>query len=121
MSIRFLLVDSCISQLLSITHKICKSFDCNLSIDVGGTFLDISKAFDKVWHDGLIYKLKSYDVENKHLNLIQNYLTNRRQSVHLNGSTLIKMDKYSSRSTTRICFRSFVVFSLCKRFKVLMV
>ena len=37
----------------------------NSSVDVRGTFLDISKVFDKVWHDGLIYKLKSYDVENK--------------------------------------------------------
>ena len=44
----FLPLDSCISQLLSITHKIYKSFDCNPPLDVRGTFLDISKAFDKV-------------------------------------------------------------------------
>ena len=48
MSIRFLLGDSCISQLLSITHEICKSFDCNRLVDVRGTFSDISKAVDKV-------------------------------------------------------------------------
>ena len=83
----FLPGDSCISPLLSITHKIYKSFDCNHSVDVIGTFLDISKAFDKVWHDGLIYKLKSYGVENKLLNLIQNYLTNRQQGVLLNERT----------------------------------
>ena len=70
---------SCTSQLLSITHEIYKSFDCNP--------LDISKAFDKVWYDVLIYKLKSYGVENKLLNLIQNYLTNRQQRVLLNGQT----------------------------------
>ena len=40
-----------------------------------------------VWHNGLIYKLKSYGVENKLLNLIQNYLTNRQQRVLLNGQT----------------------------------
>ena len=74
-------------QLLSITYEIYKSFDSNPSIDVIGTFLDISKAFDKVWHDGLIYKLKSYGVENKLLNLIQNYLTNRQQRLLLNGKT----------------------------------
>ena len=44
--------DSCINQLLSITHDIFTSFDNGL--EVRGVFLDISKAFDKVWHDGLI-------------------------------------------------------------------
>ena len=83
----FLPCDSCTSQLLSITHEIYKSFDCNPSVDVTVPFLDISKAFDKVWHDGLIYKLKSYGVENKLLNQIQNYLTNRQQRVLLNGRT----------------------------------
>ena len=48
--------DSCINQLLVITHEIYKSFD--LCLDVRAVFLDISKAFDKVWHQGLLYKLK---------------------------------------------------------------
>ena len=48
-------VDSCINQLLLITHEMYKSFDNGL--DVCGVFLDISKVFDKVWHKGLIYKL----------------------------------------------------------------
>ena len=48
--------DSCINQLLSITPDIFTSFD--KALEVRGVFLDISKAFDKVWHDGLIYKLK---------------------------------------------------------------
>ena len=38
--------DSCINQLLSITHEICKSFEGGL--EVRGIFLDISKAFDEV-------------------------------------------------------------------------
>ena len=42
--------DSCINQLLSITHDIYKSFDNGLEIQV--IFLDISKVFDKVWHKG---------------------------------------------------------------------
>ena len=38
--------DSCVNQLLAITHEICKSF--NEGFEVRGIFLDISKAFDKV-------------------------------------------------------------------------
>ena len=45
--------DSCINQLLSITHDIFTSFDNGL--EVRGVFLDISKAFYKVWHNELIY------------------------------------------------------------------
>ena len=48
--------DSCTNQQLTITHEIYKSFDEGL--EVRGVFLDISKAFDKVWHEGLIFKLK---------------------------------------------------------------
>ena len=48
-------------------------------------YLDMSKAFDKVWHEGLIFKLKQNGIEGKFLNLFQNYLTNRKQRVVLNG------------------------------------
>ena len=48
--------DSCISRLLSIVHKIQSSFDCNPPVDTRAIFLDISKAFDKVWHQGLLFK-----------------------------------------------------------------
>ena len=45
--------DSCVNQLLSITHKIFEAFDCNPTLEVRSVFLDISKAFDKVWHEGM--------------------------------------------------------------------
>ena len=77
--------DSCVAQLLSVTHEIYKSFACNPPQDIRGTFLDISKAFDKVWHKGLISKLKSYGVDGSLLKLMENYLTGRHQRVVLNG------------------------------------
>ena len=83
----FLPDDSCTSQLLSIIHEIQKSFDESPPIDVRALFLDISKAFDKAWHKGLIYKLKSFGISGNLLNLIENYLTNQKQRVVLNGQT----------------------------------
>ena len=83
----FLPGDSSIAQLLSIIHEIQTAFDNNPTVDVRGVFLDISKAFDKVWHDGLVFKLKSYGVEGELLSLLKNYLQNREQRVVLNGQT----------------------------------
>ena len=47
--------DCCINQLLSITH-IFEYLD--QGYEVRGAFLDIWKAFEKVWHNGLIHKLE---------------------------------------------------------------
>ena len=52
--------DSYVNQLLSITHEIYHLLDNGL--EFRGAFLDISKAFDKVWHEGLILKLKQYGI-----------------------------------------------------------
>ena len=48
--------DLCINQLLSLNHDIYQSFDNGFQVK--GVFLDISKSLDKVWHEGIIYKLK---------------------------------------------------------------
>ena len=79
----FLPGDSCVSQLLSIVHEIQSSFDS--SLEVRAVFLDISKAFDKAWHPGLLFKLKSSGIEGNLLKLLENYLHNRKQRVVLNG------------------------------------
>ena len=50
-------------------------------------FLNMSKAFDKVWHEGLIFKLKSMGISDALLELIKSFLTNRFQRVVLNGQT----------------------------------
>ena len=75
--------DSCTNQLLSLVHEIHESFDRNL--EVRSIYLDMSKAFDKVWHEGLIFKLEQNGIDGKLLNLFKNYLSNRKQRVVLNG------------------------------------
>ena len=77
--------DSTINQLISITHTIFKAFDCNPPLDVRSVYLDISKAFDRVWHNGLIYKLQRCGVSGEFLSLIQSFLKNRKQRKVLNG------------------------------------
>ena len=46
----------------------------------------MSKAFDKVWHAGLIFKLKQNGISGGLLILLENYLSNRKQGVLINGS-----------------------------------
>ena len=43
--------------------------------------LDISKAFDKVWHDGLLFKLRKYGITSNLLTWFKSYLSNRKQRV----------------------------------------
>ena len=81
---RFIPGDSCVAQLLLITHEIYKGFDCNRPADTRGIFLDISKAFVKVWHEGLIFKLRSYGIDGDLLKLLINYLEDCKQRVELN-------------------------------------
>ena len=79
--------DSCESQLLSICHEIYASFDCYPTLEVMGVFLDISKAFDRVRHEGLIYKIKSIGISGAVLKLIESFLSNRYRRVLLNGQS----------------------------------
>ena len=77
--------ESYINQLLAITQEIFGTFDCNPPLEVRLVFLDISKTFDKVWHEGLLYKLKSMGISGELYNLLENYLSDRFQRVILNG------------------------------------
>ena len=75
--------DSCVNQLVSTTHEIYKSF--YKGHEVRGVFLDISKPFDKVWHDGIISKLTQNGISGSLLKLLGDFLSARRQRVVLNG------------------------------------
>ena len=75
--------DSTVSQLLYIVHKIRKTLsDKNIS---QGIFLDVSAAFDKVWHNGLLAKLGQIGVEGSFLDTISSYLAGRQQVVVVDG------------------------------------
>ena len=68
-----------------ITYKIFEAFDCNPSLEVRSVFLDISKSFDKVWYEGMLYKLKSMGISRELCKILENYLSNRFQRALLNG------------------------------------
>ena len=74
-------------QLLSFVHDIYASFDFNPPRDVGGIFLYLSKAFDRVWHEGLIYKVKRIGCTGLPLELIQSFLSHRFRIVVLKGQS----------------------------------
>ena len=77
--------DSVTNQLLFFANEIHNAFDDKNCLEIRSVYLDMSKAFDKVWHEGLVFKLKQNGVDGKLLHLFQNYLTNRKQRVLING------------------------------------
>ena len=75
--------DSCINQLLSITHEIFQSFD--KGFEARSVFQDTSKAFDKVWRKGLIFKLSQNGISGNLLDVLSDFLSDRKQRVVLNS------------------------------------
>ena len=51
--------NSCSNQLISITHNAFCASDGNPSLELRGVFLELSIAFGRPWHEGLLYKLKN--------------------------------------------------------------
>ena len=66
----------------------CQFYEFSKALDDGKeirvVFFDISKAFDRVWHKGLIYKLQNIGITGSLLLWIENYLFSRKQKVLLN-------------------------------------
>ena len=71
---------------MPISHEIYKSFDDRF--DVRGVFLDISKAFDEVRYEGIVFKLRTDSISGEKLKLLYDFLRNRKQRVVLNGQAL---------------------------------
>ena len=77
--------DSTVNQLLYIYDKISQNLDPGKEVRM--VFLDAAKAFDKVWHKGLIFKLRQKGVSLNFAHFFQSYLTGRKQCVVLNDKT----------------------------------
>ena len=71
--------DSCTNQFLSIAHEIISAFDDGHGVK--GVFLNISKAFDRVWHKGLLFKLQQNEVSGELITSIKDLLSCRKQRV----------------------------------------
>ena len=62
--------DWTVHQLIFIIYTIFHAFDCSTALDVRSAYLDISKVYDRVWHDGLIFKLQQYCFAHEILSVI---------------------------------------------------
>ena len=78
---------SCAHQLLAISNNIHKAFQTNISLELRGVFLGLSKVFDRVWHAGQIYKLNQIGICGTYYGLINSFLSNQYQRVVLNGQS----------------------------------
>ena len=77
--------DSTVNQLLYITNAFGRALGEGKEVRV--VCCDISKAFDRVWHKGLLYKLESIGIRGSLLSWVKNYLSERKQRVVINNST----------------------------------
>ena len=71
--------------LTVVSDRITRAF--NRSWATRAVALDISKAFDRVWHAGLLHKLKSYGISGQIFGLISSFLSNRQLRVVLDGKS----------------------------------
>ena len=71
--------------LTVVPNRIARAF--NRSGATRAVALDISKAFDRVWHSGLLHKLKSYGISGQIFGLISSFLSNRWLRVVLDGKS----------------------------------
>ena len=94
-----------LEQLVSVTNEIYVSFD--EECEFRGIALAISKVYDKVWHQGLIFMLEQNEVSDKMLHLIKDFLSCKKQHMTLNGQCSSWMDVQSGVSQGPIYGSSF--------------
>ena len=77
--------DSPVQQLLELYDIILEAMDDGKFVKF--VFLDVSRAFDRVWHKGLLSKLYAIGIRGHLLNWFSSYLSMRRQRVVISGQT----------------------------------
>ena len=79
----FLPGSSTVTQLLEMYNQFYSAIDEGKDVRI--VYLDISKAFDRVWHKGLLLKLHKFGIGGNFLKWFSDYLSNRFQRVVING------------------------------------
>ena len=82
--------DSTVNQLLYLANELSIALDEGKEVRL--VFFDISKAFDRVWHKGLLFKLKNVGITGNLLEWVGSYLFQRKQKVVLNGQESLILD-----------------------------
>ena len=77
--------DSTVNQLTFLYNTFCQALDSGKG--VRAVFCDISKAFERVWHRGLIHKLRAAGVTGEVNAWFKSYLANRKQRIVIPGAT----------------------------------
>ena len=81
---------STLDQLIDVYHKMMEGLDSRQVTKL--LFLDVSKAFDKVWHKGLLHKMENLGIHGLALGFFTSYLSNRSQRVVIKGATSTWLD-----------------------------
>ena len=80
---------SCESQIISLIHDLSQNNDKNIQTDL--IIMDFAKAFDKVPHKRLLYKMKYFGISEQIINWVKSFLSNRTQTVLLENMTSSKI------------------------------
>ena len=73
--------------LTVVSDRIARTFNKTFNRTTWAVALDISKAFDRVWHGGLLHKFKSHGISSQIFSLISSFLSNRELQVVLDGKS----------------------------------
>jgi retron-type reverse transcriptase len=80
---------SCESQIISLIHDLSQNNDKNIQTDL--IIIDFAKAFDKVPHKRLLYKMKYFGISEQLINWVKSFLSNRTQAILLENMASSKI------------------------------